>query len=73
MNNMDEFIATMILIGFLAVIAMFLFFAVTTIISIYSYNFYLGNDVVILFVLLIGLVIILYGSLLNQEDSRVKI
>ena len=70
---MDEFIATMILIGFLAVIAMFLFFAVTTIISIYSYNFYLGNDVVILFVLLIGLVIILYGSLLNQEDSRVKI
>ena len=70
---MDEFIATMILIGFLAVIAVFLFFAVTTIISIYNYNFYLGNDVVILFVLLIGLVIILYGSLLNQEDSRVKI
>ena len=70
---MDNFIATLAIIGFLFLFSMFLFLSVTTIISIYQYNYLLGNDVVVLLSFSSAIAIILYAILLNQEDSRVKI
>ena len=70
---MDNFIATLAIIGFLFLFSMFLFLSVTTIISIYQYNYLLGNDVVVLLSFSSSIAIILYAILLNQEDSRVKI
>lgn len=70
---MDDVIAVIILMGLVFLIAIFLFFAINTIIEAYHYSSSLGNDVTIIFVLLNGLILVLYGSLLNQEDSEVKI
>ena len=70
---MDNFIATLAIIGFLFLFSMFLFLSVTTIISIYQYNYLLGNDVVVLLSFSSAIAIILYAILLNQEDSEVKI
>jgi hypothetical protein len=70
---MDNFIATLIGFAILFLISMFLFLSVTTIISIYQYNYLLGNDVVVLLSFSSAIAIILYAILLNQEDSEVKI
>ncbi len=70
---MDDVIAVITVMGFIFLIAIFLFFAINTILEAYHYSFSLGNDVTIIFVLLNGIVLVLYGSLLNQQDSEVKI
>ena len=70
---MDNFIATLIGFAILFLFSMFLFLSVTTIISIYQYNYLLGNDVVVLLSFSSAIAIILYAILLNQEDSEVKI
>ena len=62
---MDNFIATLAIIGFLFLISMFLFLSVTTIISIYQYNYLLGNDVVVLLSFSSAIAIILFAILLN--------
>ena len=64
---MDNFIATLIGFAILFLFSMFLFLSVTTIISIYQYNYLLGNDVVVLLSFSSAIAIILFAAFLNQE------